>query len=181
MNALAKLTETALSFVVKASLLKLSPPVRRVFVKLMLAAQHLTLALALKTLACSALAFAGLALFVFPHFRSGVVPTGRWAIMGFSYEGDEADETQRLDETRREVLGSLENVYQSQDECEADLQKLQAMRARVAMLTQYNSDQTAASFSARAVTDRRVMTALCAKSDGSAKFAFAHTSGVGSN
>ncbi|MBE3602343.1 hypothetical protein IMX07_01745 [bacterium] len=179
MNTLVKLTQTALSFLLRASLLKLSPPIRRIFVKLVLAAQHLTLALALKMLACFALAFAGLALFVFPHFQSSVVPTGRWAIMGFSYDGDEAEETPRLDETRREVLGSLDNVYQSQDECEADLQKLQAMRARVAMLTQYNSDQAAASVSATDAANRRVMTALCVKSDGSSKFAFAHTSDVG--
>jgi hypothetical protein len=181
MNALAKLTKTALSFLARASLLKLSPPIRRIFVKLVLAAQHLTLALALKILAASALAFAGLTLFVFPHFQSSVVPTGRWAIMGFSYDGDEADETSRLDESRREVLGSLENVYRSRDKCEADLQKLQAMRARVAMLAQYNSDQTAASVSATDATNRRVMTALCAKSDGSSKFAFARTSGGGGN
>ena len=179
MNALAKLALTALSFLARASLLKLPPPVRRIFVKFMLAAQHLTLALALKMLACLALAFAGLALFVFPHFQSSVVPNGKWVIIGFGYEGEEADETLQLDETRREVLGSLENVYRSHDECEADLQKLQAMRSRVAMLTQYNSDQAASSFSETAVTNRRVMTAFCAKSDGSSKFALAQSSSIG--
>lgn len=179
MDALANLTAYVFLILVGLWLLTFIPPTRRLFARLILAPRHVPLRKARKVLVGSALAAFIFGFLITPNRNTDIVPKGKWVIMSFSYKGSELEQDLALDETKREVMGPTDDddEYDSRTECEKALHELQSMPSSVAMLTKYHPEASPLNLSEAAISDRRVMTAICEQSDGSAKFKIIPPSG----